>query len=137
MQAGAGTNGRYQGNANINVKDGRWARDLSGNLNVANNRTRTLLARDSYDVEGTNYFRQSGNTESDRNNYGGRLGVEHQVSNRSTLSMSGNVRGRAYLNNDELAYTERDGAQLWLRGGEQLNASENAGNDSGAASRSV
>lgn len=132
VQAGAGTNGRYQGNANINVKDGRWAWNLSGNLNVANNRTRTLLARDSYDVEGTNYFRQSGNTESDRNNYGGRLGVEHQLSNRSTLSVSGNVRGRAYKNNDELAYTERDAAQLWLRGGDQLNASENAGNEAGA-----
>ena len=132
VQAGAGTNGRYQGNANINVKDGRWAWNLSGNLNVANNRTRTLLARDSYDAEGVNYFRQSGNTQSDRNHYGGRLGAEHQLTNRSTLSLSGNLRGRSYANDDQLAYTERDAAQLWLRGGDQLNTGENAGNEAGA-----
>ena len=131
VQVGAGTNGRYQGNANINVKDGRWSWNLSGNGSLAQNRTRTLLARDSYNPEGVNLFRQSGNTESDRNNYGGRLGVERQVSNRSTLSMSANLRGRAYLNDDDLAYTERDAAGVWLRGGEQANLSDNAGNEAG------
>ncbi len=133
LQASAGTNGRVGANGNLNVKDGRWAWILSGNGNFADNTTNTRTSRDLFN-EGSQVsaFRQDGLSGSDRRNYGGRLGVDLKVSVRSTLSVSGNVRGRGYLSDDALTYTERNGVGTLIGSGGQLNTGESMGNDASA-----
>lgn len=130
VQANAGTSGRYGGSANLNVKDGRWAWTLSGNTGVADNRTKSITSRDTYG-EGAlqSAFRQSGASRNSRGNYGGRLSADVKVSNRSTLTLGGNARGRAYDNGDDLDWTERDAAGALTRSGGQLNTGHNASSD--------
>ncbi|MBL8003193.1 MAG: outer membrane beta-barrel protein [Flavobacteriales bacterium] len=130
LQAGAGTNNRYQTNGNLNVKEGRWTFQLSGNYNFSGNNTTSLTKRDQLSngvVVGT--FDQEGNSGSDRDNYGGRFGVDWKASNRSTLSVSQSVRGRAYLNNDKLSYTETGADGAITSTGLQVNDQDNSGNE--------
>jgi hypothetical protein len=130
LQANVGSNGRYGGNASLNVKDGRWSFNLSGNANETKNKTGTRTSRDLF-AEGflTDRFRQSGNSENDRFNYGGRLGAEFKVSNRSTITASENIRTRAYDSDDELNWTERDGADGLTSFGGQANDGHNEGTE--------
>jgi hypothetical protein len=130
LQAGAGTNNRYQTNGNLNIKEGRWTFQLSGNYNFSNNITTSITERDLLNngaVTGT--FDQQGNSGSDRDNYGGRFGIDWKASNRSTLSLSQSVRGRQYMNNDELAYTETGSTGAVTFTGLQLNDQRNEGNE--------
>lgn len=130
VQVSAGTNGRYGTNANLNVKDGRWNFTVSGNLGHADNTTTTSLHRDSY-TEGAliERFDQQGSTHNTRENFGGRLGAEYQVSNRSTISLSGSPRARAYDNDDDLGYTDLDGAGALVKTGSQHNDGTNHGDE--------
>ena len=130
MQVNAGSNGRYGGNASLNVKDGRWAWTLSGNASVNDNRTRSSTLRDTYG-EGSLLaaFRQTGTTRNKRMHYGGRLGAEVKVSNRSTITFSGNARGRGYESGDDLDWTERDGSGALIGNGGQLNDGRNEGDE--------
>lgn len=130
LQANAGSNGRYGGNANFNVKDGRWAWTLSGNAGVNDNRTQSSTFRDTYGESALlDAFRQSGITRNKRMNYGGRLGAEVKVSNRSTITFSGNARGRGYESGDDLDWTERDASGTLTGSGGQLNDGRNKGNE--------
>ena len=133
LQTNAGTNGRMGGNANLNVKDGRWAWNISGNANVNDNTTTSKALRDSY-TEGllSEAFRQSGNSRNKRTHFGGRLGAEVRVSNRSTVTFSGNLRGRSYNSDDDLDWTERDAAGTLTGSGGQLNDGSNEGIDMSA-----
>ncbi len=130
LQGGIGTNGRYQSNGNLNVKDGRWTFQLSGNYNYSANNTTSLTKRDllSGDLV-TSRFDQEGNSGSDRNNYGGRFGVDWKASNRSTLSFSQSARGRAYISDDQLDYVQYDSTGGIEFTGRQLNVGSNNSND--------
>ena len=130
VQVNAGSNGRYGGNANLNVKDGRWAWTLSGNASVNDNRTQSSTLRDTYG-EGSLLaaFRQTGTTRNKRMHYGGRLGAEVKVSNRSTITFSGNARGRGYESGDDLDWTERDVSGVLTGNGGQLNDGRNEGDE--------
>ena len=130
VQVNAGTNGRAGGNLSLNVKDGRWAWNVSGNASVNENRTNTSTLRDVFG-EGAllSAFRQSGLTTGRRAHYGGRVGAEVQVTNRSTITFGGNVRGRSYSNSDRLDWTERDIAGSPLAFGDQVNDGRNEGNE--------
>lgn len=132
VQANAGTNGRYGGNLSLNVKDGRWQWNLSGNMNLNDNTTRTRTLRDSY-TEGvlSDAFRQSGNSRNRRIHYGGRAGAEVQITNRSSMSLGANIRGRGYDSEDDLDWTERDAAAVLTGQGDQRNDGHNEGNDMG------
>lgn len=133
VQVNGGTNGRMGGNANLNVKDGHWAWNISGNISVNDNRTTSSALRDSY-TEGllSEAFRQSGDSRNKRTHFGGRIGAEVQVSNRSTLTFGGNVRGRSYNSDDDLDWTERNGAGTLTGSGGQVNDGSNEGVDMSA-----
>jgi len=130
LQGGVGTNGRYQTNGNLNIKEGRWTFQLSGNYNYsANNTNSYTLRRSLTDGVVSGVFDQSGRSGSDRGNYGGRFGIDWKASNRSTLSVSQSVRGRAYDNTDELSYTQTDSAGNVVYTGLQANDQVNSGNE--------
>ncbi len=124
LQAGIGTNDRYQAGGNINAKDGRWGFNLSYNFNTSNNATNGDTRRtDRFLGETTGYFDQDSKNNSSRQMNGGRFGVDWQVSNRSTLSFSQSIR--AYVSDGEDAQTSSTyGAGRELLGtGKQINTS--------------
>ncbi|MCC7502201.1 MAG: outer membrane beta-barrel protein [Flavobacteriales bacterium] len=130
LQGGVGTNGRYQSNGSLNVKDGRWTFQLSGNYNYSSNNTKSLTSRELLSGElVTNRFDQEGRSGSDRSNYGGRFGVDWKASNRSTLSFSQSIRGRDYTNDDKLDYVQYDSTGGVEYTGQQLNTGSNNSSD--------
>ncbi len=130
VQVNSGTNGRYGGNANLNMKDGRWNFALSGNLGVAANSTRTFTDRTVFQESAViEHFRQDGGTDNGRTNFGGRLGVDYQLTNRSTVSVSGSLRGREMTSDEDLGYSVRNGADVITTTGEQFNDGRNRGTE--------
>lgn len=130
LQAGAGTNDRYQFGGNLNAKDGRWAFNLSYNFNTSNNITNGLTRRtDRSFGETTGFFDQDTKSESGRTMNGGRFGVDYQVSNRSTLSVSQSMRGHVNEGTDEQTFSTYGVGRELLSRGEQINTStgENMG----------
>src|SRR5436190_2282022 len=93
VQGGVGTNDRYQAGLNLNVKEGRWGFNMSYNYNTGRNVTNGNTQRtDLTGVEHTGYFEQNTTSNSGRSMHGGRLGVDWQLTNRSTLTVAENFR---------------------------------------------
>ncbi|MBX2972256.1 MAG: outer membrane beta-barrel protein [Flavobacteriales bacterium] len=125
LQAGVGTNDRYQFGGNINVKDGRWAFNLSYNFNTGGNVTNGLTRRtDRRFGETLGYFDQDTESDSRRTMNGGRFGVDWQVSNRSTLSFSQSMRGHANEGTDRQTFSTLGAGRELLAHGEQINTSQ-------------
>ncbi|MGV3636847.1 MAG: TonB-dependent receptor, partial [Flavobacteriales bacterium] len=124
LQAGIGSNERYQFGGNLNVKDGRWGFNLSYNYNTGTNVTTGLTRRtDRSFGETIGRFDQDTDSESSRTMNGGRLGVDWQVNNRSTLSASHSIRGFDNDGVDTQRFTASGSAGELLARGEQINAS--------------
>lgn len=124
LQAGVGTNDRYQLGGNLNVKQGRWGFNLSYNFNTSGNITNGDTRRtDRNNGETTGFFDQDTRSVSTRGRDGGRFGVDYQVSNRSTLSLSGSFRSHDHDGDDTQDYTTSDATGLLLTQGQQINTS--------------
>lgn len=124
LQAGIGSNDRYQFGGNLNAKDGRWGFNLSYNFNTSTNVTTGLTRRtDRSFGENTGYFDQDTESESSRTMNGGRIGVDWQVSNRSTLSVSQSMRGFNNDGTDTQLFSSLGSARELLARGEQINTS--------------
>ena len=124
LQAGIGSNDRYQFGGNLNAKDGRWGFNLSYNFNTGSNVTTGLTRRtDRYFGETIGYFDQDTESESSRTMNGGRIGVDWQVNNRSTLSVSQAMRGFDNDGTDTQMFTSFGSARELLARGEQINTS--------------
>ncbi|MBK7751948.1 MAG: outer membrane beta-barrel protein [Flavobacteriales bacterium] len=125
IQAGVGTNDRYQAGLNFNVKDGRWGINVSYNFNTGNNVTDGTTARtDLSQGITTGFFDQATASEAGRLMHGGRVGVDRQVSNRSSLSLSQGFRIHDMKGDDEQQYTSRDAEGNTLSQGTQHNISK-------------
>lgn len=106
VQAGIGTNQRYQGGGNINMKEGRWGFNLSGNYNTGANNTNGLTDRTELsNGDVTGYFSQDARSESMRTMLGGRLGVDWQVTNRNLITFSQGLRAHDMSGDDYLDAT--------------------------------
>lgn len=124
VQAGIGNNGRYQGSANINVRDGRWNWNLGLNYNTSGNLTdgRTLRA-DLSAGDTLGWFRQEARNDQRTSMYGGRMGVEWQQSNRNTLGISFNMRARGHDGTETQEFRTTGPGEEVLRTGTQINTS--------------
>ncbi|MBK6829656.1 MAG: outer membrane beta-barrel protein [Flavobacteriales bacterium] len=124
VQAGIGTNRRYQGGANINMKEGRWGFNLSYNYNTGENVTDGTTDRvDRSFGTTTGFFGQDTRSTSTRLMNGGRFGVDWQMSNRNLLTLSASTRGHNNEGNDLLKSTTLDAERNLLNTGEQRNTS--------------
>lgn len=125
LQAGIGTNDRYQVGGNLNVKDGRWAFNLSYNYNTSSNITNGRTRRTDRSPEGTaGYFEQDTESRFRRSMNGGRLGVEWQASNRNTLSVSQSLRTFGHAGTDKQNFNSLGAGHELIAQGEQINGSE-------------
>jgi outer membrane receptor for ferrienterochelin and colicin len=125
LQAGAGTNDRYQLGGNLNMKEGRWSFNLSGNYNTSGNITDGLT--DRTELSGgaaTGYFRQDARSTGSRTMGGGRFGADWQVTNRNLITFSQGIRLHRHDNADQLdARIQGPGREL-LSTASQRNTSE-------------
>lgn len=92
ISAGVGTNDRYNGNMSANLKEGRWNFSASYNYNQGFNPGKGYTDRLNY-TEGNI---SSGFTQETQQNFGrafqfGRIGVDYQINNRSTITLAGNL----------------------------------------------
>lgn len=124
VQAGAGTNDRYQGSISLNAKEGRVSYNLSYNYNTGRNLTDGETRRTDLLNGGVlGRFAQETESSSGRTMHGGRIGLEWQQSNRNTFGISFNGRKRSMDSEDVQAFTSEDGTGELLRYGSQVNTS--------------
>jgi len=103
VQAGAGTNGRYQGGLNLNMKEGRWNFGLGYNYNTSNNLTDGSTDRTERSLgTTTGYFNQTNSSTHSRTMHGGRFSADWQVTNRNMLSFSQSIRFHEHNSSDQL-----------------------------------
>ncbi len=125
LQGGIGTNGRYQAGGNLNLREGRWGFNLSGNYNDGNNVTDGLTQRtDLAQGEPVGSFEQNTTSRAGRRGYGGRVGMDLQVSNRSTLTISQSIRYHDMSGHEEQEFQELGAAGQPTSSGIQVNDSE-------------
>lgn len=106
VQVGAGTNDRYQGGLNLNMREGRWGFNLSYNYNTAANRTDARTDReDLRNGAVIGRFDQVTDANGKRAGHGGRLGADVRIDNRNTISFSQSARWRAMDSDDHQAFT--------------------------------
>lgn len=124
VQAGVGSNERYQAGFNLNAREGRWGFNISYNYNTARNLTdgRTLRTDRSEGLS-LGHFEQETKTTSGRDIHGGRLGVDWQMDNRNTLSFSGGGRVFERFGNDRQDFINTEANGELLSSGYQLNTS--------------
>lgn len=124
LQAGVGTNDRYQTGLNLNAKEGRWGFNLSYNYNTSRNATDGQTRRtDRANGEDIGYFDQDSESISGRTMHGGRFGIDWQLNNRSTLSVSQSFRTHDMDGEDSQLFTTSGAGRELLSSGEQINTS--------------
>lgn len=97
---GVGTGNRYNGTANLNVKQGRWNFTGFGSINASKNPTVGYTRRDL--LTGQRSFEQNTTTTFDNAFKIARLGVDYAINNRNTLTLAGNyVNGKFNINSDQ------------------------------------
>ena len=124
VQAGAGTNDRYQAGVNLNAKEGRWGFNLSYNFNTGNNLTDgQTLRTDLNNGEPIGTFEQETQSNSGRLMHGGRFGLDYQLNNRSSLNFSQSFRVRSMDGDDEQSFVSENAGGEITNYGAQLNSS--------------
>lgn len=106
LQGGIGTNDRYQAGGNLNMKEGKWAFNLSGNYNTSANSTDGSTDRaERSNGSTTGFFRQETRDQTERAMTGGRFGVDWQQSNRNLITFSQSIRAHERSGNDVMDAT--------------------------------
>lgn len=113
---GAGYPSRYNGMANLNIKEGRSNFNISYNLNSSSNPTkgftnRTLLKNG----ETTGYYNQNNDVIMDRLMQSGRIAYDYSLTNRATISLSQSLMKGGFDNDETQSFSNSDSAKnmLW------------------------
>ncbi len=124
LQAGVGTNDRYQASGNITVKEGKVGVNLSYNYNTSDNLTKGRTQRtDLLNGAATSTFEQNGENDTQFSMNGGRLGLDWDVSNRNSLSFSQSVRMMSHGGNELQTFRSNTAGGELISNGEQANES--------------
>ena len=104
FMAYAGTNDRYGGMANINLKGGKWNTSFMYNYNQSFNNNNGYTNRtqlDSLTGNGLGTFNQSNIARMFNQFNFGRVGVDYYIDNRNTLTFNGMVVGGKFKTTDD------------------------------------
>jgi len=118
-----GTNDRYGGMLNLNVKEGRWNTSLMYSYNQGINPTKGFTRRTQLDSAGNAqaYFNQDNNAWM-RNIFNfGKLGVDYTISNRQTISLNAMVMGGQFKTIDNQTFQVNDKNNTEVFGGKRVN----------------
>ena len=124
VQAGAGTNDRYQAGFNLNAREGRVGFNLSYNFNTGNNLTDgSTLRTDLLNGERLGSFEQETQSASGRLMHGGRAGFDLKLNNRNSMTFSQSFRMRSMDGTDEQVFLSEDTSGEIISYGQQVNTS--------------
>jgi iron complex outermembrane recepter protein len=122
VNAGIGTNNRYNLMTNLNIKEGRTNLSLSYNLNASQNPTKGYTDRTNLNNEiPTSFFNQNTSSLSGRSMQNGRIGVDYDLTNRSTITLSQSVMAMNMTNVDNQVYTQTGASNNILFEGGRVN----------------
>lgn len=101
ITAGGGNNGRYNTMANLNIKQAPWNFSLTYSINGRSNLYNNSSERINYQGgEVLNYFNQYNSSFASNYFQFGKIGVDYQINNRSSISFSENISANRFMNND-------------------------------------
>lgn len=124
LMAYVGTGDRLGGVANLNLKGGPWNVSMmySYNQGVNNNKGYTNRAQlDTISGSALGYFNQNNLTRMFNLFNFGRLGIDYNINNRNTITLSGMVVGGKFKTTDHQNYNIQDANKNIALEGERVN----------------
>jgi iron complex outermembrane receptor protein len=126
INAGIGTNTRYNVGGNINIKEGKVNFFTSYNLNVNRFDVAGFTDRENFSSgELVGGFRQDNLATSGRQFQFVRFGADYQLSNRNVLTLSQNFGGGNFDNEERQTFSTFDGNREQVSTGNQFNDQSN------------
>jgi hypothetical protein len=126
INAGIGTNTRYNVGGNINIKEGKVNFFTSYNLNVNRFDVAGFTDRENFSSgELVGGFRQDNLATSGRQFQFVRFGADYQLSNRNVLTLSQNFGGGNFDNEERQTFSTFDGNRQQVSTGNQFNDQSN------------
>lgn len=126
IMGGIGTNDRYNGMANLNIKQGKvnffgmynYNTQTNGNDGFTNRNNLMLPAGDI-----AKYYNQTDTNHMKNAFQFARAGFDYYINNRSTLTLSGNYVHGSFNSNDFQHYKYNDTSNVFITGGDRINSS--------------
>lgn len=126
INAGIGTNTRYNVGGNINIKEGKVNFFTSYNLNINRFDVEGFTDRENFSSgEMVGGFRQDNLATSGRQFQFVRFGADYQISNRNVLTLSQNFGGGNFDNDEQQVFNTFDGNRQAVSTGTQVNEQAN------------
>lgn len=113
VNGGIGTNDKYNGGGNLNIRQGKVNFFINYNINANRNWGDGVTDRTNFPINGsdTSYSRQVSDSRNGGKFQFGRAGFDFYLDNRNTLSISQNIVGGDFRNKENLLSTFRDDAK--------------------------
>jgi iron complex outermembrane receptor protein len=126
VNAGIGSNTRYNAGGNFNVKEGKFNIFTSYNFNLAAYGVEGYTERENFRLDKSlGGFRQDNEAENSRLFQFVRFGTDYQISNRNQLTVSQSFGGGNFDLNDNQSFTTFDGNRALVSTGRQINTQAN------------
>ncbi|MBS1636374.1 MAG: outer membrane beta-barrel protein [Bacteroidetes bacterium] len=124
LMAYIGTGDRYGGMGNLNVKEGKWNFSMMYSYNQAINNNQGYTRRTQLDYNTgntTGYFNQDNLTRMLNQFNFGRFGIDYNINNRNTITISEMVVGGKFNTRDLQTYNLQDSSKVTFVDGTQVN----------------
>ncbi|MGZ3865289.1 MAG: outer membrane beta-barrel protein [Bacteroidia bacterium] len=126
VMGGVGTNDRYNGMVNLNVKENPFNFFIMYNYNTQTNLNDGFTTRRNIDNGNTiGYYDQTNLTHMQNTFQFGRAGFDYNINNRNTITVSGNYVHGVFRTIDNQKSVIKDSAGNTLMNGTRLNDSKN------------
>lgn len=126
MMGGIGTNDRYNGMVNLNVKENPFNFFVMANYNTATNLNAGFTDRVNLNNNNpVGYYNQTNLTRMQNTFMFGRVGFDYNINNRNTITVSGNYVHGIFRTLDNQESVLKDSAANLISNGHRLNDSKN------------
>jgi outer membrane receptor protein involved in Fe transport len=126
VSAGVGTNQRYNGSANINIRQNPINFSASYSFNSSRNYNEGYTYRTNlYNQTPTSYFNQDNVNDEQGVNHMARLGLDINLNNRNLLTLAGNFYYRLNDSNDEQVFSSSNSENVITESGSRNNVQIN------------
>jgi iron complex outermembrane recepter protein len=123
---GIGTNDRYNGMVNLNIKQNPFNFFVMYNYNTSTNLNNGFTDRTNLNNGSTvGYYNQTNLTRMQNEFQFGRIGFDYNINNRNSITVSGNYVHGKFITRDNQESVIKDSAANVLNNGHRLNDSKN------------
>ncbi len=126
LGANIGTNNRYGVNTNLNIKEKKFNFSISYNLNIRGNKNNGYTYRTNlFEGQTTGYFNQKNINQVKNAFHNGRIGVDYNVTNRTTITLAQSLTNGVFKMDDAQRFDIRDSVNQMLIYGNRINNQDN------------